>query len=97
MLNGHLEATDADIPRVLLNEVELLREFVCDLLTRVQNAPCRDARAGEITYHCNPERVCQVCVWRDGVNEMLHDVWSLEDGLWFHPEDLEDLRKREEK
>ena len=97
ILGGHLGTADADIPRVLLDEVEMLREVVWDLMNQVKNAPCLASHPGEHTYHCSPERVCRVCEWRDGVDGMLHQEWSLEDGLWVHPEDLEDLRKKEEK
>jgi hypothetical protein len=97
IIGGHFGPGDADIPRVLLREVELLREVVWDLMTKVKNAPCLASYPGENTYHCNAERVCRVCEWRDEVGEMLHQEWSLEDGLWVHLEDIKDLRKKEEK
>lgn len=97
ILNSHLGPNDADIPRVLLHEVEMLREVVWELMHQVKNAPCLASHPGEHTYHCNPKRVCQVCEWRDGVDGILHDEWSLEDGLWSTCEELEDLRRKEEK
>lgn len=97
VLGGHLGPGDADIPRVLLHEVEMLREVVWDLMEQAKNAPCLASHPGENTYHCNPERVCRVCEWRDGVHGMLHEEWSLEDGLWVPSEDLEDLQRKEKK
>lgn len=97
VLSGHLGSGDANIPRVLLDEVELLRDLVWDLMAEAKNAPCLASHPGELTYHCAPERVCRVCSWRDGVNEMLHSEWSLSDGLWSDPDDVTMAKKKEEK
>lgn len=94
--SGHLDAGDAGILRVLFSEVDLLRELVSDLMVKVRDAPCRDSHPGESTYHCNPERVCRTCEWRDGVDELLHDEWSMSDGLWSVPGEIERINKREE-
>lgn len=97
VLNGHLRPTDAEIPKVLIEEVETLRDLVWDLMLRARDAPCLSSHPGETTYHCNPERVCRVCEWRDGVDEMLHDGWSLRDGLWSDPDDVAMAKRKEEK
>ena len=93
---GHLGPQDADIPRVLIDEIEHLRELAMDLMRKVRDAPCLASHPGENTYHCNPERVCRVCEWRDGVDGMLHDDWSFVDGLWTPEVDIERIRKRED-
>lgn len=97
VFSGHLSAVDANIPRVLLDEVELLRDLVWDLMMKAKNAPCLGSREGELTYHCDPQRVCRVCRWRDEVDEMLHDEWSLSDGLWSDPDDVVMVKRKEEK
>jgi hypothetical protein len=97
VMSGHLGPNDADIPRVLVREVELLRDLVWDLMVKARDAPCLSSHPGETTYHCNPERVCRVCRWRDEVDGMLHDGWSLSDGLWSDPDDIVMVNRKEEK
>lgn len=96
VLSGHIGPRDADVAKVLLSEVDTLRELVWDLMTKVRNAPCMASHPGELTYHCNPERVCRVCEWRDEVDSMLHSEWSMPDGLWSSPNDVEMATRKEE-
>ena len=95
LLAGHIDANNAHVSSVLLNEVELLRELVWDLMMKSRNAPCLASHPGEFTYHCDPKNVCKVCGWRDDVDEMLHDEWSMPDGLWSSPTDIEMIYKEE--
>lgn len=91
---GHLGPLDANIPEVLINEIEALRELVLDLMVKARNAPCLASHPGEFTYNCNPEKVCRVCEWRDEVDEMLHSDWSMSDGLWSPSVELDNINKR---
>ena len=95
LLAGHIDTNNVQVSSALLEEVELLRELVWDLMIKARNAPCLASHPGENTYHCNPERVCRVCEWRDEVDEMLHDGWSMPDGLWSVPTDIEMIHKEE--
>jgi len=97
VFNGHLGPGDAEIPKTLLKEVDLLRELVWDLMVKTRDAPCQESHPGENTYHCNPDRVCRVCEWRDGVNDFLHDTWSMSDGLWSSPDEIERINKQEKE
>lgn len=95
LLAGHIEMSNLPVSLTLLDEVELLRELVWDLMMKARDAPCLASHPGELTYHCDPKNVCKVCEWRDEVDEMLHDGWSMPDGLWSAPTDIEMIHKEE--
>jgi hypothetical protein len=96
ILNGHLDLRTLGSGQALVGEVEMLREAFWRLMMQVRNAPCLVSHPGELTYECNPAKVCRVCEWRDSVNDFLIDELGLPEGLWVdNRSDLQSIQMRE--